>query len=629
MISLVNLSKQFGDKILYRDVSIAFNTTHRTGLIGSNGAGKSVLLRIIAGIDHSDAGHVAIAGNLRLGYLPQESDVPESVSAIDFVLEPFRHLLDAHENHDGEDLDKMAKLLDEMHVADVYSLPSRAASVLSGLGIGEDRSREPMSILSGGFRMRVVLARLLLSAPDFLLLDEPTNHLDMDSLIWLERFLARFDGGMMIVSHDRDFLDRMTDHTAELSAGGIDIGVGSVSAFLEAKAEQREAEAKRTKTLQNQIDKTEAFIDRFKAKATKASQARSRMKLLERLNEELPDTATVSTQSLNFRFPPAPPCGSIPLKVENATAGYGDNTIFSKLDLTVTRGQKIAVIGPNGAGKTTLLKLLAGALEPAAGAVTIGHNAKLRYYAQHRLDQLDPRRTLYETISSIVGLVERSVVQGILGAFLFSGDEVNKTVGVCSGGEKSRLSLATLLADPGNVLLLDEPTNHLDIDAIEKLATALAAYDGTVIFVSHDEYLIDIVADRIIEVRKGSLRDFPGNLTDYRWYIENGIGVDVPSDADTAAKRQQADANIDKQLRQKRREEKKQLERVIQKIEKRLEETEQAIDRCETVLHDPANVNDYQRLSEADAELKRLKIEADKIMEEWTEASEKLAGISE
>jgi ATP-binding cassette subfamily F protein 3 len=459
-----------------------------------------------------------------------------------------------------------------------------------------------------------------------LLLDEPTNHLDMDSLIWLEKFLSRFEGGIIIISHDRDFLNRMTTTTAEIYHSSITVYKGNYDEYLARREAHEEAAVNTAKNLQRELDQTMRFINRFRAKSTKASQVQSRIKKVEELKEAMP-VLRRNSATIDFSFPLAPACGNVPLKVERATAAYGDFTVFKELDLSILRGEKVAIIGPNGAGKSTLLKMCAGLLEPSGGRIVYGHNSQLRYFGQHQLEQLNPQLTLYQTIAAVAQSGENTYIRNVLGAFLFSGDDVEKTVSVLSGGEKSRLVLASILARPGNVLLLDEPTNHLDIASVEILTGALQEFDGTVLFVSHNEYFVNAVATRIIEMRPGLFRDFPGTLEDYRYYCETLFGASAQATNHTSAKGAQ-DEKQEKEERIRQREQIKQLQRKIDKIEKQIETCETEIENFTATLHNPVNSADYQLLHETNARLKTAAKQNEQLLNEWETLHSELAKIS-
>jgi len=640
MITFENISKQYGSTLILEGASFAFSERERTGLIGANGSGKTTLLRMLSGSEEPDRGIICKPSGMNLGYLPQEVEQYDDKSALDIVLEPFAHLLNfeqhlqeigtsPHENTEAS-LKKIDALHTAMEVHDGYSLQSRAESILSGLGITAEKWSQPTKVLSGGYKMRAVLGQLLLMAPDFLLLDEPTNHLDMDSLVWLEKYLIRIQSGMLIVSHDRDFLNRICTCTAGVSGGKVTVRTGNYDQYIRITEETEANDANRAKNISIQIAQNEKFVERFKSKATKATQAQSRMKLIEKLRAEMPDTPVHSDQrGIRFSFPVPQPSGTVPLQLDKISTGYNGKMIINNVSLNVNRGDKIAIIGPNGAGKTTLLKLFAGILPAVSGRMELGSNVIIRYFGQHQLDQLDPSRTLYDTVMRDSVNTEKTFIRNILGSFLFSGDAVDKTAGVLSGGEKARLVLATILASPGNVLLLDEPTNHLDIKSIEMLSDAMAEFAGTIIFVSHDEYFVSKIATRIIEMRPGVVRDFPGSMADYRYYIEKLFTDESQQDKKSAAGSKQPGATDDKTLRLKAREEKKKWQRLIEKSERAIEEAESTISTLEQTMHDPANAFNHALLHQTTIDLQTQQKSLEKLMADWELQQEELAALGE
>jgi ATP-binding cassette, subfamily F, member 3 len=626
MIVFENISKYFGSAALLENATFSLHEQERTGLIGPNGSGKTTLLRMLSGEEEPDRGTIITPSGFSIGYLPQEVERFDGSTALEIVMQPFSHLL-SFEQHlqalsDTADHDVAMKKIDELQTAmeihDGYSLVSRAEAILSGLGLSKEQWSQPVEVLSGGYRMRAVLGRLLLLAPDFLLLDEPTNHLDMDSLVWLEKYLLRIRSGMLIVSHDRDFLNRITTCTAGIENTRVITGSGNYDQFKRIREETAANEANRVKNLTLQIAQNERFVERFKAKATKAAQAQSRMKRIEKLSAELSDTPVSQPQrSIRFSFPVPSPSGAVPFNCSAISAGYNGNVILSNLSLSINRGDKVAIIGPNGSGKSTLLKLLAGIIQPIEGDLTIGMNVHTRYFGQHQLEQLDLQKTLFETVRTDAVNTEKTFIRNILGAFLFSGDAVDKTAGVLSGGEKARLVLATILASPGNVLLLDEPTNHLDIESITMLTDAMQEFTGTIIFVSHDEYFVSRIATRIIEMRPGMVRDFPGTLADYRHYIETLFGTeDTPSDRKSSGNRKD-EKDDEKSRRLQEREERKRLQRSIEKCERGISEREGTIVRLEELMHDPANALDHELLHRTTGQHSEAQTELDALLEEW------------
>jgi ATP-binding cassette, subfamily F, member 3 len=643
MITIQNVKKQYGKQILFSGLNVSFTAGQRIGLIGPNGSGKTSLLRMILGIERPDSGVISVPSELSIGYLPQEVETFGSQSPLSIVLEPFAHLLDTQSVYDSvaasleshgrehpryrQALEKIGKLQHDLEFHDAFALTSRAKAILAGLGVPEDKWEKPISALSGGYSMRVVLGRLLLLRPDVLLLDEPTNHLDIDSLIWLEKFLERFDGMLVAVSHDRAFLNRMTRLTAEIREGGIALYRGNYDGYMAYKREREESLVSASKNLERKIAQTERFVERFRAKATKASAVQSRVKRIESLKSDLPVLAA-HRRTVRFSFPISHQSGSIPLKAEAVAAAYNDFTVFSGIGFTVMRGDKIAILGPNGSGKTTLLKILSGSLQPKSGTIQVGHNVEIRYFGQHVLETLSPEKTLFETIADASNSGERTFIQNTLGAFLFSGDDVNKKVTVLSGGEKSRLALATILSKPGNVLILDEPTNHLDIDSIDVLADALIGFEGTVIFVSHNEYFISRVANRIIEMRPGLFKDFSGSVTQYHEYL--AAGYLKSEEAEKAGpKNDLQDEATEKQQRIKLRELRKQTARKIEKLEALIGDSEIEIKTHQNVLDNPVNASNFSLLHETSQKLDAAKEKSEWFIVQWEEAQEILASIAE
>ena len=636
MISIQNLKKQYGRRILFDNLSVCFSDGQRVGLIGANGSGKTSLLRTILGIDKPDSGIVALPSDLSIGYLPQEVEMLGDSTPLAIVLEPFRDLLNIQDAYEsiaaslensesptfGKALEKIDKIQRDLEYHDAFSLVSRAKAILAGLGVPQDKWETSIRFLSGGFRMRVVLGRLLLMKPMALLMDEPTNHLDMDSLVWLEKFLERFSGSLIVVSHDREFLNRMTKHTAEISNGSITVYKGNYDAYMAYKKEHEETLKNSSRNLERKIAQTERFIERFRSKATKASAVQSRVKLCESLKEDLPDLPE-NIRTIHFSFPLSRQSGGVPVKAERISMSYNDVKIFSGIDLIVARGDKIAITGPNGTGKTTLLKILAQIIQPADGLVTIGHNADIRYFGQHVLEQLSPDKTLIETKADVSGSGDRTFIQNILGAFLFSGDDVLKKTSVLSGGEKSRLALASILSKSGNVLILDEPTNHLDIQSIEILSDALVEFEGTVLFVSHNEYFISRVANRIIEMRPGVFRDFLGTMQQYHEYIAAGY-MKTESASSTDPENNGNDDDSIKNRRIKNRDDKKKLTRKIERLESEISSNETEIKNLEMTLHDPANASNASFLHEISGKIEPAKQKNEELVAEWEELQEKL-----
>ncbi len=526
MIQIEEISKSFGGQVLFRDLTWHITRGQRIGLVGPNGAGKTTLCRILTGEIEIDSGQVRRAKSATIGYLPQEIMTAGDGTVLGHLLAGFPEiqrleeeleLLAAEMAEDAASDDLMGRYGDLQHQYEArggYGLEAKAKTILGGLGFPSDDFFAPLTRLSGGWRMRAALGRLLLQAPDLLLLDEPTNHLDLESLQWLEDFLGAYEGTVVIISHDRYFLNRVVDRIAELELGRFNLYVGDYDDYQAQKlARQEEIEAAR-RTQAEQIEKMERFIRKFRYKATKARQVQSRIKLLDRMEKV---EVIRAPKRIHFRMPQPPRSGTTVCELRRIRKTYGEKVVYAGVDFRLLRSDRVALVGINGAGKSTLLKITAGVLPFEAGDRNIGHNVAVHYYAQHQLDALNPRNSVLEELAAVADLETQSRLRTILGAFLFSGDDVDKPVAVLSGGEKSRLALAKMLLRPANLLCLDEPTNHLDVTAREVLEEALEQFEGTMLFISHDRYFINRIATKVVEVRDGQLWEFSG---DYDYYLE-------------------------------------------------------------------------------------------------------------
>ena len=523
MIYLQNLHKQFGSKIILKNANFHLRPGERVGLVGENGTGKTTLFRIIMKTESSDSGKVIFRKGAQAATLEQElnaynGSVLERVISGNISLRTIRQEMDKLEQKMGSEptsettTSHYGKLQHQFEQLNGYELEPRACAILSGLGFSDEKIKKPLNEFSGGWRMRVEMARLLLQNPDILLLDEPTNHFDLKSVEWLEGFLKNYDGSLLLISHDRRFLNNLVTRIIELDQGTLTTYSGNYNDFERLKKEREAQLVSESVNQQKRISEIERFIERFRAKNTKATQVQSRIKMLNKMEriETMTDTKTVG-----FRFPQPVRTGRISMELEKIDKSYGDNIVYQNFSIKIERGWKVALVGENGAGKSTLMKLLAGVISHDGGQIQSGHNVTRAYYAQHQADALDPQKTVLESMDELSHNLLRTQMRTILGSFLFSGDDVNKKVSVLSGGERSRLSLARMLASPSSLLLLDEPTNHLDMRSCEVLSAALADYEGTLCIISHDRYFLDGFINRVWEVNRGSVREYVGNYSEY------------------------------------------------------------------------------------------------------------------
>ncbi len=533
MIEIQELSLAYGAQVLFEEVTWKVNPGERVALVGKNGAGKSTLMKILAGEIAPDSGCLVRAGNISVGYLAQDVllmrgrtvweealEGKDEILALERELRRYEHLI-SELPPDSPDmqrrLNRYARLQEEFEEQGGYLAESEAAAVLSGLGFPKDRWDEPTENFSGGWQVRLHLAKLLIKRPDVLLLDEPTNYLDLENILWIESVIRDYPGAVVMVSHDRALLNRAVNRVAEVGNKTIGDYRGNYDYYLEERERRYEILENAFKNQQREIRQTERFIERFKAKSTKASQAKSRMKALEKMEViELPrEDATV-----RVTLPTAPRSGKEVIRVSDLTRVYNGRAVFSPATLNIYRGDRVALLGPNGAGKSTLMRLIAGQDQPTTGKVEIGMSVTPRYFAQDQVSTLLPDRTVLAEAEQDAPDEWRSRVRDLLAAFLFRGDEVFKKTGVLSGGERSRLCLAKILCGTANLLLLDEPTNHLDLVTKERLLQALLKYQGTLVFVSHDRHFLRGLATRIIEIENGSVNDYPWGYDDYMWWKE-------------------------------------------------------------------------------------------------------------
>jgi ATP-binding cassette, subfamily F, member 3 len=649
VIQLEGVSKAYGDRDLFRDVTWQLSGRERIGLVGPNGVGKTTLCRILVALDPPDTGRVSRGRETTVGYLPQEaageahgSVLGEALSGFPEVWELERQLealaARLHESADEALTARYGDLQHRFEALGGYRLETEARVILSGLGFREADFTRPLVEFSGGWRMRVALARLLLQSPTLLLLDEPTNHLDLESLGWLENYLGAYDGTVVVVSHDRYFLNRMVTTIAELSPAGLELYPGDYDDYLvQREARQALLEA-RARNQAKRVAEIERFIDRFRYKATKARQVQSRIKMLDRLERV---EVGAAARHIRFSFPAPPRTGRHVAQLRRIAKAYGPTVVYAGVDLDLERGDRIALVGPNGAGKSTLLRILAGVLPPDSGERILGAHVTTHYYAQHQLDALDPARTVLEEMEAAAPEADRTRLRTLLGAFLFSGDAVEKRVSVLSGGEKARLALARMLVRPAPFLCLDEPTNHLDLASRDVLEDALAGFAGTMAFISHDRYFINRLATKVVEVRDGRLVTHLGGYDDYQAALADMPAGKATPGPETAARpapeaarppersapapaapaptdgRARRRPRVDPAVRERRRR-LDALETEIHAIEARLEDLGRT-------LADPALYADGERARAVTLERQQAEEQVAWLLHEWETLSESLA----
>lgn len=666
MIALADkISKSFGGRVLYSNATLQLNAGERWALVGPNGAGKTTLLKIIMGLESADEGTVTFAKDATLGYLEQETELMGDRTALNEVIESAHEIkqwerkvndlsIKIAETPEGATLNKYledyAHAMERFERLGGYELESRARQILAGLGFPVEDFDKPAKEFSGGWQMRISLSKLLLRRPDVLLLDEPTNHLDLESVQWLERFLSSYDGTVLLVSHDRSFMDACVTHVAALENRMLVTYTGNYSGYLHQREENLEQLRAKRAAQERDIAHMETFIERFRYKPTKAKQVQERVAKVEKIREEL---VVLPEQShhMHFRFPEPPRTGDTVISLEGVAKSYEDNFVYDNVDLKLYRGDHVALVGPNGAGKSTLMKLIAGKLKPDAGQISLGQNVTEAYYAQHQLEELNPANTVLAELDTVAAGWTTSEERRLLGAFLFHGDDVEKRVNVLSGGERARLALAKMLVSPDPLLLLDEPTNHLDIDSVDVLEKALVDFPGTIILISHDEHLVRAVANKVVDVRDHKVTVYDG---DYDYFLFKLAELQAAAQGETSSKTvssygtsgaravkssgpeagQAAGSSRNVKTKGQRRaeaEERNRRSRALRETKKRLDEVEAALtpahkryDELMTLMADEALYNDPQKFDECMAEYQALSKKIPALEAEWLELSEKM-----
>ncbi len=636
MIQLSSAGKRFGPKLLFENLNWLITSNDKVGLVGANGTGKSTLLKILGGIESLDYGSITSAKHTTFGYLPQDGlrlegrtvfdecmSVFSDLQAMETEMEDLAHKmgeLDPASREYEQVSDRYHEISSHFRVHDGYALDAQVGTVLDGLGFRKEDWTRYTEEFSGGWQMRIALAKLLLAKPNLLLLDEPTNHLDLETRNWLEGYLLQYPHAYVLISHDRYFLDVTVDRIIEIWNKGVHFYSGNYEKYLQQKQDRRDQLVAAYKNQRERIEQLEAFINRFRYQATKAKQVQSRIKELEKIEriEIPPDEKTI-----HFSFPQPNPSGRTVVECSDVAKSYGPKEVFRDVNFTIQRGDRVALVGVNGAGKSTLIKLLTGIEPLSEGSLKLGHNVEPDYFAQDQYKELDPASRMLDDLSDVAPQKTTTELRGLLGCFLFSEDDVFKPIGVLSGGERNRYALARMLLHPSNFLLLDEPTNHLDMRAKDVLLESLEKYNGTVVFVSHDRYFIDKLATRVVEIGDGRVEVFPGNYEDYLWRKQRAAEGEDSEIAKAASAPTLSDVPGYTALKDEPRKrlnpiKMKQLQERCQQLESEIADLEAQIANCELALQSFVSPEETQRQVEL---LAQCRIDLAKMIEEWEELS--------
>ncbi|NVO21064.1 MAG: ABC-F family ATP-binding cassette domain-containing protein [Bacteroidetes bacterium] len=645
MISVSNLSVHFTGEYIFENVSFLINDRDRIGLVGRNGAGKTTLLRILCGEMEPETGVVASPSGSTIGYLPQEMSVGSELNVLEEAMTAFAEAHSLHDlidkytrelaertDYESEAYEKLIHRFndanDRYHLIGGQNVQEEAEKVLKGLGFEPEDFSKPMKTFSGGWQMRVELAKILLTCPDVVLLDEPTNHLDIESIQWLEDFLINYRGAVVLVSHDRAFLDNVTNRTIEIMNGRIYDYKTGYSEYVELREDQMEQQRAAFDNQQAQIAQIERFIERFRYKSTKSRQVQSRVKMLDKMDRVEVDD--VDSSAIRFVFPPAPHSGKVVVETSKLTKRYGEKLVLKDLEFHIEKGDFVAFVGRNGEGKTTLSRIIIGNLEHE-GICKLGHNVRIGYYAQNQAELLDPERTVFQTIDDIAVGDMRTNVRGILGSFLFGTEAIEKKVKVLSGGEKARLALAKLLLTPVNLLVLDEPTNHLDMVSKDILKNALLKFDGTLIVVSHDRDFLQGLTDKVFEFRNHTIKTWIGDVKEYLQARKLASLAQLEArrlNGTSAADNQPSDNKVNYERRKQLDREVRKVAAKVQKVEDEIVRVENDIKQYDILLADPESHKDAVKSGLLFKEYQRLKSLLDEKMELWEVLHEELEQVS-